>query len=191
MAGELSIANHAARLLKVQRISSLDQPDNQFVRAINDVMDPVRRRLLRKHNWNFAIERFSVTPDAGTPKYEFQYSYTLPPKTLKLVELELGAKNKYKLEGRKLLTNIGPSVKGRVVVDITDASMYDAHFASLYAHDLALEVAEDMGASTTRKAEIKAARNDILSDAVQDDAFEDSEDNYLDEEDQDVYGSRW
>lgn len=192
MAGEITIANHAARLLKVQRITSLDQPDNQFVRALNDVMAPVRRRLLRKHNWNFAIERFSVSPDLTGPTYGFKYSYTLPPKTLKLIELEFGANNPYKLEGnKKLLTDYGPSLRGRVVVDVTDASTYDAHFASLYAHDLALETAEDMGCSATRKAEIAQRRAEILSDAIQDDSFEDTPDNYLDEEDQDVFGSRW
>lgn len=191
MAGELSIANHAARLLKVQRISSLNQTDNQFARALNDVLDPVRRRLLRKHNWNFAIERFSISPDNQAPKYGFSYSYTLPPKALRLIEIDGGATNEYKREGRKVLTNIGTSLKGRIVVDITDASMFDAHFASLYAHEIALEVAEDMGCSATRKEEIRRRRDEILSDAIQDDSFEDSEDNYLDEEDRDVYGSRW
>ena len=191
MSGDVAIANHALRLLKVQRIASLDQANTQAARALVDVWEPVLKRLLRKHNWNFAIERFEVSPDVDAPTYGFKYKYTLPPQILRLIEIEDGRDNAYKLEGNRLLTDKTPPLRGRIVSYVTDATRYDAHFRSYLAHELAEEIAEDAGASSTTVQRIQEAKKQIKSDAIEDDSFEDTEDNYLDEEDRDIYAARW
>lgn len=109
--------------------------------------------LLRSHHWNFAMRRAVLVADAAAPLFEFAFSYTLPTDSLKIVEyngasldttnlslFESTTVSRYKIEGRKLLTNDG-EVKIVYVARVTDPNVWDSLFYQVVAGWLASKLA--------------------------------------------------
>jgi hypothetical protein len=117
---------------------------------------PTRRRaLLRLHHWNFAEARVELTQDATPPAFEFAFSYQLPADLVKMKEYNGDNPNtsaissewppstfisRYKVEGRKLLTNDG-SVKIVYVRDVQNPVDMDPLFYMVLTKWLASDLA--------------------------------------------------
>lgn len=149
MASQLQIANWALTLLGEKRLSALSD-NNQNAELISDFWDMARDGLLRLAAWSFAIERISLPADSATPAWGYDYQYSLTDDVVRVLQvsedyagLDLsffrgGDTNLYRIEQRKILTSIGAPLYVKWIVNSIDIGIWDASFARLMAHDLAL-----------------------------------------------------
>jgi hypothetical protein len=177
----VQICNAALLKLGAERINSLSE-SNKRARLFNERYNSIRKEVLRAHPWNFAIRRASLARLPESPAYEYDFQYQLPNDCLRVLETEADKDNpsgdilgnsvtKFKIEGRRLLTNATSitngyctisgystqqtcednggtwvpestgSVKIRYIADITETSEFDPNFDEALALRLAGEFA--------------------------------------------------
>lgn len=138
---QIEICNMALTLLGQDRIVSLAE-DNENVRKLNAVYDPLLKEVLRAHPWNCATKRISLAMLAEVPVYEYAYTFQLPADYLKKVKVSNGTTyiEDFKIERNKLLANES-TVYLKYIFNNTDPSSYDSAFASAFAARLAAELA--------------------------------------------------
>lgn len=98
------IANAALVELGADRITAIDD-NSQNAKACAACYPTVLDAVLRSHPWNSATTR-AVLPAEGTaPLFGFGYQYPLPtdPWCLRVLDVNGGAR--FKIEGRKILTD--------------------------------------------------------------------------------------
>src|SRR5712691_289052 len=140
MASETDLLNDALSQIGAAPISAIDDGSVNADHC-KRMYPALRRSLLRSHHWKFAETRTELARDAGSPAFEFAFSYTLPEDLLKLVEyngvnmveittaiisdfaINIWITGFFKIEGRKLLTNDG-QVKVMYVRDVPDPSQW-------------------------------------------------------------------
>lgn len=151
----VDICNMALNELGEDPITSLTE-ETQAAELCNRFFVPVRDEVLRAFSWNFAIERQGLALLAEAPLFEFDHAYQLPtdPFCLRVLTLEdaLGTTIKWKVEGRKLLTNLD-SVKIKYIARVEDAGIFDPIFVSCLsarlASSLAMGITERKESATT------------------------------------------
>lgn len=142
---EVDIANMA--LLKVgakPKINHLtDDSDN--ARLCNQFYAPVRDAVLRGHPWNCAIHRKTITSLVDTPDSDWDYQFQLPANPHCLRVLQVGELKdqpvEWVVEGRRLLTNEGTSIKLKYIKRITDTNEFDPLLVDAIALSLAIKIA--------------------------------------------------
>lgn len=165
MANKIEIINKALRLLKQERINSLD--DNTEAAAIaNDLYEIARSTLSAMVDWHCLRHRAKLTKDNEPPSFGFEYSYTLPPDCERVIgvqykdqgfyvtpehailpnEYNLGLT--YTIESNKLLTN-EEEVNLLYIYQEEDTSKYDALFVNTLSYLLAIEMGAALFAETT------------------------------------------
>lgn len=160
MASWVKIANLALRRLGAERIASLTE-DSENARAVNDCHDTVRDYVLRLHPWNCAMERASLAANATAPAFGYAVQYTLPtdPWCLRVWRIgsgsgalaRLDSSLEYKVEGRKILTDVAAPLKILFIKRITDPELFDAALTVCIAAHIAAEIAYRV--TNSRKAE--------------------------------------
>lgn len=141
MPSETDLLNGALGLVGASRITEIGDGSTN-ANHCQAFYGPLRDSLMRAHHWNFAIKRAELAQDEAAPAFEFSYQYTLPtdPWCLKVIEyngasldttnlslFEAATLSRYKIEGRKLLTNDG-EVKIVFLARITNPDEWDALF---------------------------------------------------------------
>ena len=126
-------------LLKIRRktITSITE-DSAEGRAANVLYTLERDSVLASHPWNFAIERTKPQLLSATPAFEFDYQYQLPADCLRVLYL-YDSDQRFKVEGRKLLTNEG-SPKVVYIKRITDTSQFSPLFVDALSTKLSAEL---------------------------------------------------
>lgn len=161
MPSETDCLNDALGQIGAARITAID--DGSINANHCQVFYPsLRDGLLRAHHWNFAMQRMNLAADVTPPVSEYAYAYTLPGDCLKVVDYGGGTPSspvtwvtdyahwrfipRYKIEGRKLLTNDGV-VSIRYLKQVTSVGEWDAMFyqavATLLATKLATAILHD------------------------------------------------
>ncbi len=150
---ETDIINDALGLIGARRITLLSsgEPNANFALCFYAAL---RDDLLRTAHWRFATERANLAQDPVTPAFEFAFQYTLPPDLIKLREyngantdstnltlFERSQIPRFKVEGRKLLTNDG-EVKIVYTKRITNPSLFDPMFFQTLSTWLASKLAD-------------------------------------------------
>ncbi len=154
MTSRVEICNRALDKLGSAAITSLD--DNvKSARACARMFDSVRDAELRDHQWNFATARASLPALDEVPVYGFSKQYQLPGDCLKVVEINPVAD--WKIEGRRLLTNITAPLRIKYIRRVRDTSSFDALFTEALAARLAQELSETLTQSNSKK---RAAQED-------------------------------
>lgn len=155
-ASNVQIANRALQKLGAKRISSLDQ-DHPNARSMNAAFERVRRALLRKYTWSFAIKRASVAADSTDETVLNTWKrYSKPNDFIRLIrDDETGFHVDWKIEGLYILSSTASPLKFKYVADITDPTYYDDLFIEAFAAKLALECATEITDSTTDKESLK------------------------------------
>lgn len=126
--------------------------------------------ILRGHTWNFALTRVQLAQDAVAPVFGYTYAYSLPTDCLRIVEyngaLTAYGPRRYKIEGRKLLTN-DTSAYIRYIARVTDPNVWDAMFYQCVACWLASKLADAIP-HDTKKAEslLQRAEQVLLPNAM-------------------------
>lgn len=154
MPSETDCLNDALGQIGSARITAIDD-GSVNANHCQTFYPSLRDASLRSHRWNFADRRAELAQDAATPAFEFSFQYTLPADhlatreyngtsldTSNLTSLEaiLALRSRYKIEGRKLLTNDG-EVKIVYTARITDPNVWDGMFYQYMATALASKLA--------------------------------------------------
>jgi hypothetical protein len=72
-ASRVSICSNALLLLGGKTINALDE-DNDRARLASNLFEPVRNYVLRRHPWNCAVKRVTLSPDVDTPAFDWAFS---------------------------------------------------------------------------------------------------------------------
>jgi hypothetical protein len=141
MPGEKEIVNGALRRLGQKRITALTELD-----LYTDTFEIYRDALIRGHPWNFAMTRASLAADATGPEWGFDNAFTLPaqPYCLWVHRVNNPANYPWKVEGRKIVTDLSAPLEIIYLARITDTSEWDALFVECLIAKLAMEWAEPL-----------------------------------------------
>lgn len=162
MASSIEIANRALTKLGAARIISFGD-DNKQARAVQSMFDIVRDAELRAHIWSFAIKRASLAALTSTPDWGYTYEYQVPSDLLRILQVNdvyngpsfedyrNQSVAEYALEGNKILTDFAAPLRIRYVARITDTAQWDSTFVEAFACRLAVEMAEDLTQSNTKR----------------------------------------
>lgn len=174
MASKVEIANRALQKLGARRIVSLGE-DSVNGRAINTAYEPVKLAELRKHSWSFAVKRASIAADAAAPLFNRGVSYQLPSDFVKLLAQDPEQNMNdldWQIEGRKIITNETAPLEIRYIYNVDDPNEMDALFRETLSSKLALELAEELTQSNTKKEALLRAYKDTIAEARKANAFE-------------------
>ena len=132
------ICSMAAFKLGLPRFTNVETEQNDGATIMNTVFDVAVDELLRKHTWNFAVQRVELAREVSTPDGEtYAYYYALPADYLRDITIE-DLDYKYKIEmdrtdGVVKLATDATSVFLVYIARITDPSKFDSLFASCLA----------------------------------------------------------
>jgi hypothetical protein len=180
VADYVTIANLAlSKLGEDDQIRDPDQ-DSHAARSVRAVWDPVRRFVLRKGKFNFAMKRAELAAQASSsPGYESSYPFTnrfpVPDGFVRLVEV-LGPASvveAYKYERKAILADsVGP-VFIRYVADVAETGDWDDLFVQAFAARLAFQIADRITGDRGRKADAFTEWRLAIKEAAGVDAKED------------------
>lgn len=158
----VEVCNLALDLLKQDAIASITAPTTGTESICARWYDHVRRATLRKHPWNFAATRDTVTANATAPAFGYSAAFDLPNDFIRLLTIGDDAiddlQGKYQLEDGQLLFSYSTdsALKIRYVYDFTDVAHMDPLFIDVLAAEIALRIAYKVTGSddaTTRITE--------------------------------------
>ena len=105
MASQVDICNLALTAIGHKTIANLDE-QNEAARKCKVYYQQAVDATLRAYNWNCAMARAELAQETATPAFGYAYQYALPQECLRVLQLER-LTLKFKVEGKKLLTNEG------------------------------------------------------------------------------------
>lgn len=183
MASNVEIANRALTKLGAARIISFGD-DNKQSRAVQSMFDIVRDAELRAHVWSFAVRRKSLPSLTTAPEWGFEYQYELPSDAVRLLQVNdtyqgpdlsnyrNSSTAEYQLEGNKIFASYAPPLKIRYISRVEDTTEWDAAFVEAFACRLAMEMAEDLTQSNTKRELAQREYEQALIMAIRSGAFE-------------------
>lgn len=172
MPSAVDIANSALTKCGAELINSFTEA-SEAARVINANYEAVRDRVLRMHPWNSVTTRQQLAPLSETPPWGFEYAYSLPADCLRVLEIDAYGRQ-WRVEGGKILTDIGPVLNVRFIRRETDPNLYDSLLADAVSTRLAYEIVERLTQSNTKKNAIVDEWKDIMRLAARSDAQEGS-----------------
>lgn len=148
MRSVVSICSRALQQLGEPAIASLAE-DSRAARECALAYAPVRDAVLRDHPWNAALRRASLPALSEPPPWGFAFAFQLPSDCLRVVEV-LGCRA-WAIEGRQLLADVDPPAALRYVARLEDPTLFDDLLAEAIAARLAVELAEALTQSTSKR----------------------------------------
>jgi hypothetical protein len=155
MADNTDVSNAALAHIGSKRVADFDdesEPNPQTVYC-RLYLAKTRDALLRSHWWRFAKARAALSK-VGTPAFQFDNKYSLPPDFLRAISIYTGSTlpdgrtlSSYELEGTMLLTNAN-EVNLRYIRRVEDPDEWDPLFAETFelafARKLAFPLSQDL-----------------------------------------------
>lgn len=184
MASSVDISNSALTKVGAKRIMSLTD-NTKEAREINAIFELRRDYLLRCYNWSFAMMRAELSALVSTPEWGYTLEYQLPTDCMRVVQvndywdapgmadyLNSPDQEMYRIEGKKIRTDIGAPLKVRYIKKVTNTGDFDAAFNEVFAADLAFNVCEALTQSNSKKESAREDRKDALLMAIRSNAIE-------------------
>lgn len=174
MASQVEIANAALQKLGSAAITSFDDVIKQ-ARESSRCYDRLRLKLLRDHNWRFAIKRAQLPALSDEPLFGYSNQYQLPSDFVKLAPVDALSNRltrDWQVEGRRILTNDDAPLNIRYIYDVQDPNEMDAIFRDLLAVDMAFEMCEPLTQSNQKKQALREDRKDLMNQAKRANAWE-------------------
>ena len=148
MASEVSIANSALQKIGGGSVTSLTE-DSRNARAVNACYEEMRDAELRANAWNFGRKTAILAPDSAAPvDTDYTYAFTLPTDCLKPLPPARYALD-WQIEGGKILTNDGTSIKLKYVWRVEDPNVMDVLFREMLACRIASQICYEITQSNT------------------------------------------
>lgn len=183
MASNVEIANRALTKIGAKRLVSLDDNTKEG-RETKSMFTIVRDAMLRAHNWRFSIKRAEVAAQVDAPAFGYSYQYRLPADCLKVLWVGdfypgadhsdyIGADtSEYAIENGLILTDYVAPLKLRYVARIEDPTLFDSLFVEAFACKLAMELAEPLTQSGTKRDLAYREYRDAILQATNTNAIE-------------------
>lgn len=174
MASVVGICNSALLKIGATTIQSLTEGTRNAT-ACAQAYEPVRDRLLRAHPWAFAATRAELPALADAPAFGPALAYQLPVDFVRLLrpdERENFNDLRRKIEDGKILTDEAAPLHIRYVKRVTDPNAMDPLFREVLAVELAIDIAEPITQSNTKRAALLAERARLIAEARKAQAFE-------------------
>lgn len=188
MPSDIDICNLALTKLGAMRILSFAD-NTKAARSLNAIYALERDNELSAHQWNFAIVRTTLPALANAPAFDYTLAYQLPDDCLRVIQVgdtapgstrtdyltEDGAD--YRIEGKTIVTG-GVTAAGasplplRYIARITDPNMFDAGFIKAFACRLAMEMAEDLTQSSSKRQLAQGEYKEAILSAIRADSIE-------------------
>lgn len=159
------------------KISTLTE-DTPNATLCNILYDPIRKSLLRKHYWNFALEQVELAQLSDAPTFEFDYAYQLPSNCLRVIKL-YDYSGPWKIIGDKVYTNDTQALLV-YLKDFTDTSKFDSLFEECLMLKIAYEICLKLNENDRRAGELKQEFEKSYREAKQVDGMEDYPDQWSD-----------
>lgn len=161
MAGTVEIVNRALSKLGDMRISSLDDGSKSAAVAAS-MYEIVRDAEIAAHSWNFAKTRAKLPAEVEKPAFGWAWQYLLPSDCLRVLEAGPwpqavtdsyigGDSRSFALEGQRLLSGLGPALDVIYLKRISDAGLFPPSFIEVLACKLAVEMAESLTGSSSKR----------------------------------------
>ncbi len=177
----IDIVNRALKKNGQPLITSFPPSENNKAAvSANNMFDVIRNDMLRMHPWNFATKRTSLPTLTTTPAFEWSFERELPGDFLALLAVENNID--YAIEDNKLLTIDDGPIGIRYIYKAEDTTKYDASFVEAFACKLAVELAEDLVSSNTKKQILIQEFVAALNNARSRDAQEDNEQSFVEDD---------
>ena len=181
----VSICNTGLDLLGAESITSLAD-DSKQARFCARNYERVRDAVLRAYPWNCALARSSLAALAETPAWGYANQFQLPegpepPYALRVLSIngEVDFALTYKIEGRKILTDVAAPLEILYIARIEDPALFDALLIDAIAARLALDAAYPLSGSVSLAQAMSQAYAEKLAEARQVDAQEGSPDAFI------------
>lgn len=118
----------------------------------------IRRTMLRRHSWDFAIHRLELPIAANPNAFGYRYRYSLPEDYLQTLGLWIDDRGdikleKFKVEGQAVLAD-SPTAYLEYVRDIVDPADWTTDFIECAAVMLASRIAVPLGAGPAMAKEL-------------------------------------
>jgi hypothetical protein len=183
MASEIQVANRALTKLGSARIISFAD-DVKAARSVASCFYDLRDDELRANRWKFALRRTQLAALSSSPAWQYQYQYQLPADFLKLdfvgeyypsavMDNYIGMETEeWKVEGNVILTSYAAPLKLRYIAQIEDPNLWDVNFREALASRIAMELAEDLTQSDTKKQAAAQDYRRAITRAIKSNAIE-------------------
>lgn len=189
---QIAIINLALTKIGEERITTLADA-NKTTRVVNAVFDILRDAELRARLWSFTIKRAQLAANTTVPLFGYGRAYDLPTDCLRLLSINnwnLGPdqsdyrsgmdRGPFTIEGRQIITDAetdtttGTPIQMNIVYvqQITDTSLWDAMFTHYFAARLAVELAEPLTQSQSKKESASQWARELLGEATRANAIE-------------------
>lgn len=163
MPSDIDIANLALTKLGATRITAFTDQKKE-ARSMNAIYARERDFELRAHLWSFSVKRAALPALSVAPVFGYDFAYELPADYLKAVAVGDFTPNSnlafyntstddayYRIEGHTIVTDIGSPLNLRYVRGVTDPMSFDTCFVETLACRLAMNLAEDLSASGSKR----------------------------------------
>ena len=185
MFSQIDVVNMARMRLGEDPITSLSE-NSEGASRILLTWDMTLDMELRAHVWKFATARTELAALVTAPAFGFNFQYPLPADCVRILNVGdtypgasigdyiVGDDSLYKIEGQKILTNMGAPLKLIYTSRVSNTELWDASFPMVFALRLAVILCERTSDSDTkregilrdyREALVSAARANSLESA--------------------------
>ena len=170
MVSQVEIANRTLDKLGAENIVSLTE-DSENARIINRMYNIVLRSMLRSHTWNCAKKRVVLAPLSTAPAFDYNYQFQLPADCLRPI-FPSDVKDWSVEKGNVLLTNEGNVLNLLYIAMLDDPNDMDDCFIEAFACKMAVECAEKITQSTSKRTAAKDEYNEAMATARKANAYE-------------------
>lgn len=170
MTSQVDIVNRALDKLGAKTVVALTE-NSENARTMNRSYSIVLNGMLRTHTWNCAKTRLVLAPLAQAPPFDYDYQFQLPADCLR--PLFPSDVTDWRVEkGGVLLTNDGNVLNLVYISKLDDPNDMDACFIEAFAAKLAMENAEKITQSATKRKLAQDEYKMAMADARKANAFE-------------------
>lgn len=147
---EVAICNMAlAEIGRGAQITSLDEA-SQAARACKLRYPYARDAVLRAYDWNFAARRAALAKNAVAPAFEYANAFDLPADCLLVRSVLGGEAERWVVEGRQILTDMGDPIFVKYTALATDTAAFDPLFVDALSARVASDIAVQLSESVSR-----------------------------------------
>jgi len=161
MAANIDIINRALAKLGQARLSSLADR-NSIADLAGSLFDIVRDDEIAAHRWHFAKARVRLAAEAEKPAFGWAFQYVLPGDCLRVLlagpwpqpvmgDYVGGDTQSYVIEGRKILSRLGPALDLSYLRRVEEAALFPPEFVEVLACKLAVEMCETLTGSASKR----------------------------------------
>lgn len=180
----VSICNAALDMLGADVITALAD-ESKEARLCNRNYERVRDATLRAYPWNCALARTNLAADGSAPSWGYERQFLLPEgpdpaHCLRVLSIngEVDYGLRYKVEGRKILTDEAAPLEISYIARVTDPALFDPLLVDAIAARLAMDLAYPLTGSVSLAQAMSEAYAEKLAEARMVDAQEGSADDF-------------